>query len=61
MNILSQLFPNINNHLLSFRKHSCYTFSKDVVDCIAFCTKNPQKIIPYLKMIDELGYKYYFT
>ncbi|WP_285946364.1 DUF1848 family protein [Thomasclavelia cocleata] len=34
--------------------------SKDVVDCIAFCTKNPQKIIPYLKMIDELGYKYYF-
>ena len=39
---------------------SYINISKDVVDCIAFCTKNPQKIIPYLKMIDELGYKYYF-
>lgn len=34
--------------------------SKDVVDCIAFCTKNPLKMIPYLKIIDELGYNYYF-
>ena len=34
--------------------------SKDVVDCIAFCTKDPQNIMPYLKIIDQLGYKYYF-
>ena len=35
--------------------------SKDVVDCIAFCTKDPQNIMPYLKIIDQLGYKYYFN
>lgn len=34
--------------------------SKDVVDCIAFCTKDPKNIMPYLKIIDQLGYKYYF-
>lgn len=34
--------------------------TKDVVDCIAFCTKDPRNIMPYLKTIDRLGYKYYF-
>ncbi|MFQ8706533.1 MAG: DUF1848 domain-containing protein [Thomasclavelia sp.] len=39
---------------------SYINIDRDVVDCIAFCTKNPSKIIPYLKTIDKLGYKYYF-
>jgi len=32
----------------------------DVVDCIVFWTKNPKKIIPDLKIIDDLGIAYYF-
>ena len=31
-----------------------------VVDCIGFCTKDPQAIMPYLKQIDQMGYQYYF-
>ena len=34
--------------------------SPDVVDCIVFWTKNPQPLIPKLKEIDDLGFKYYF-
>lgn len=33
---------------------------KEVVDCIAFCTKDPKNIMPYLNTIEQLGYKYYF-
>ena len=32
----------------------------DAVDCIAFWTKNPAPMLPYLKEIEEMGYKYYF-
>lgn len=34
--------------------------SPDEIDCIVFWTKDAQNIIPYLKEIDALGYKYYF-
>ncbi|WP_371378975.1 DUF1848 domain-containing protein [Sporomusa aerivorans] len=31
-----------------------------VVDCIVFWTKNPQPMLNKLKVIDDLGYQYYF-
>lgn len=34
--------------------------NKDVVDCIAFCTKDPKAIMPYLKEIEQMGYHYFF-
>jgi len=34
--------------------------SPDNVDCIVFWTKNPQPLVPKLKEIDDLGFKYYF-
>jgi hypothetical protein len=30
------------------------------VDIIAFWTRNPQPLIPYLKELNQLGYRYYF-
>lgn len=36
------------------------SLSPDVVDCIVFWTKDAKNIIPHLKIIDNLGYKYYF-
>ena len=30
------------------------------VDIIVFWTRNPQPLIPYLKVLDQLGYLYYF-
>ena len=32
----------------------------DVVDCIVFWTKDAKNILPHLRTIDEMGYKYYF-
>lgn len=34
--------------------------STKVVDCIVFCTKDPQNIIKYIDQMDQLGYNYYF-
>ena len=34
--------------------------SPDVVDCIVFWTKDPQPMLPYLELLDRLGYLYYF-
>ena len=31
-----------------------------LLDIIAFWTKNPEPMLPYLKMIDLLGFPYYF-
>jgi len=39
---------------------SYVTLSPDVVDCIVFWTKDPQNIMPHLKEIDAMGYRYYF-
>jgi len=36
------------------------SLSPDLVDCIVFWTKDPKNIIPHLKNIDNMGYKYYF-
>ncbi len=44
----------------SRKKISSIRLSPDTVDCIVFWTKNPEPIIPYLKEIDRMGYKYYF-
>lgn len=34
--------------------------ASDIVDCIAFCTKDPRAMIPYLKQIEDMKYNYYF-
>ena len=34
--------------------------NQDVVDCIAFCTKDPKAIMPYLEEIEQMGYHYFF-
>lgn len=36
------------------------SLSPDVVDCIIFWTKDAKNIIPHLKFIEDMGYKYYF-
>ena len=50
------LVPNPYNR----KKVSRISLDNDAVDCIAFWTKNPAPMLPYLKEIDEMGYKYYF-
>ena len=50
------LVPNPYNR----KKVSRISLSPDTVDCIAFWTKNPEPILPFLKEIDEMGYQYYF-
>lgn len=32
----------------------------DVVDCIVFWSKDPAPLMPYLKELDAMGYRYYF-
>ena len=32
----------------------------DVVDCIVFWTKDPERFLPHLDELDRLGYSYYF-
>lgn len=36
------------------------SLKEDAVDCIAFWTKDPSPMLPYLAEIDEMGYQYYF-
>ncbi len=50
------LVPNPYNR----KKVSRIELSPKVVDCIVFWTKNPEPMLPYLKMIDLLDYQYYF-
>ena len=35
--------------------------SPDLIDCIVFWTKDPQNMLPYLGLLDRLGYHYYFS
>ncbi len=35
--------------------------SPDTVDCLVFWTKNPAPLLEKLRIIDDLGYRYYFT
>lgn len=50
------LVPNPYNR----KKVSRISLENDAVDCIAFWTKNPAPMLPYLQEIDCMGYKYYF-
>lgn len=50
------LVPNPYNR----KKVQRISLDRDVVDLIVFWTKNPEPMIPYLKMIDMLEYPYYF-
>lgn len=50
------LVPNPYNR----KKVSRISLGNDAVDCIAFWTKNPAPMLPYLKEMDDMGYKYYF-
>lgn len=50
------LVPNPYNR----KKVSRIELSPETVDCFVFWTKNPEPMLPYLKMIDRLGYPYYF-
>ena len=50
------LVPNPYNR----KKISRIQLSPDTIDCIAFWTKNPEPLIPYLSTIDKMGYPYYF-
>ena len=50
------LVPNPYNR----KKVSRIELSPETVDCFVFWTKNPEPMLPYLKMIDLLGFPYYF-
>lgn len=50
------LVPNPYNR----KKVSRISLTRDVVDCFVLWTKNPEPMIPYLRMIDMLEYPYYF-
>ena len=48
------LVPNPYNR----KKISRISLDNDAVDCIAFWTKNPAPMLPYLKELDDMGYPY---
>ncbi len=50
------LVPNPYNR----KKVNRILLSPDTVDCIVFWTKNPEPLMPYLKEIKEMGYRFYF-
>jgi len=50
------MVPNPYNR----KKVSKIRLTPDVVDCIAFWSKNPEPLVPYLREIDKMGYDYYF-
>lgn len=50
------LVPNPYNR----KKVSRIVLSPDTVDCIVFWSKNPEPMRPFLREIDEMGYRYYF-
>lgn len=47
-------------HPYNRKKVSRIELSPKTVDCFVFWTKNPQPMLPYLKMIERLGYSYCF-
>lgn len=50
------LVPNPYNR----KKVSRIRFSPETVDCIVFWTKNPEPLLPYLREIEAMGYRYCF-
>jgi hypothetical protein len=59
MNRLKEGFIIVRNPM-NYSQVSKIILSPDVVDCIVFWTKDAKNIVPYLKTIDNMGYKYYF-
>lgn len=50
------LVPNPYNR----KKVNRIVLTPDTVDCIVFWSKNPEPMRPFLREIDETGYRYYF-
>lgn len=50
------LIPNPYNR----KKVTRIRLTPDTVDCIVFWTKNPEPMIPYLREIEDMGYRYCF-
>lgn len=50
------MVPNPYNR----KKVKRIVLSPEKVDCIAFWTKNPEPMLPFLREIDDMGYQYYF-
>lgn len=50
------LVPNPYNR----KKVNRIVLTPDTVDCIVFWSKNPEPMRPFLREIDEMGYRYYF-
>lgn len=50
------MVPNPYNR----KKVKRIVLSPEKVDCVAFWTKNPEPMLPFLKEIDDMGYQYYF-
>lgn len=42
------------------KRVSRVSLAREMIDCFVFWTKNPEPMLPYLRMIDLLGYPYYF-
>lgn len=50
------LIPNPYNR----KKVTRIRLTPDTVDCIVFWTKNPEPMLPYLKEMENMGYRYCF-
>ena len=46
-----------------YQEHTVYRYTLDpsVVDCIGFCTKNPEPMFPYMNLLQEYGQFWYVT
>lgn len=45
---------------LFYHQVSQVELNSELVECIIFWTRNPKPLMPYLKELDDLRYKYYF-
>ena len=59
MNRLRAGFVDVHNPYYG-EQVTRYRLSKDVLDCIVFCTKNPTPILPHLEELKQVGIGLYF-
>lgn len=59
MNRLREGFVYVRNPM-NYKQVSNVVLNPEVVDCIVFWTKNPEKLMNHLDEIDQMGYQYYF-
>lgn len=59
MNRIRSGFVDVRNPYFP-QQVSHYILTPDLVDCIIFCTKNPNPIIPYIDELNQRGFKSYF-